>query len=141
MATKKKNTQSENGDTTIRRYTEEQDSAPVHVDEEFTGTERIPRWKSTEWRTRKDVREKHLILSGGDPDAILDTGSYGDETVGGSNPTPDQDNVDELGAAVGLTFEDSEELGGAKVYDRDIYRWELDPASSEDYEERIKGYR
>ncbi|HBP86480.1 MAG TPA: hypothetical protein DD706_02150, partial [Nitrospiraceae bacterium] len=60
---------------------------------------------------------------------------------GGSNPTPDQDNVDELGAAVGLTFEDSEELGGAKVYDRDIYRWELDPASSEDYEERIKGYR
>lgn len=49
--------------------------------------------------------------------------------------------MDELGEAVGLTFDNSEELAGEKVYDRDTHRWELDPASSEDYAERIKRYR
>ena len=68
-------------------------------------------------------------------------GSSGDEAVWGSNPTPDQDTVDELGETAGLTFEDSEELAGEKVYDRDTHRWKLDPASSEDYAERIKRYR
>lgn len=71
----------------------------------------------------------------------MDAGSSSDETVGGSNPTPDQDNVDELGEAVGLTYEDSEELEVEKISDRDTHRWELDPASSEDYKERIKRYR
>jgi hypothetical protein len=36
--------------------------------------------------------------------------------------------VDELWEAAVLTFEDSEELAGEKVYDRDTHRWELDPA-------------
>ena len=61
----------------------------------------------------------------------------GDEAPGGDNPTPDQDVVQEIGAAVGLEYEDREELGGErKLEARDRARWELDPASAEDYEER-----
>lgn len=59
--------------------------------------------------------------------------AVGEESVGGGNPTPDQDVVEELGEAVGLTYEDNEPLGGeAKLHARDEHRWELNPASSED---------
>jgi hypothetical protein len=77
-------------------------------------------------------------LSGGDLDADWARGDAGDETVGGSAPTPDQDVVDELGAAVGLTYEDNEPLRTTeKVEERDRKRWEMDPASSEDYGHRV----
>jgi len=59
--------------------------------------------------------------------------AVGEESVGGGNPTPDQDVVEELGEAVGLTYEDNEPLGGeAKLRSRDEHRWELNPASSEE---------
>jgi len=77
-------------------------------------------------------------LSGGDVDAAWDDADSGEETVGGSSPTPDQDVVDELGAAAGLTFNEEEPLGTEKLERRDDERWELDPASSEDYEERTE---
>ena len=77
-------------------------------------------------------------LSGGDVDADWARADIGDETVGGSAPTPDQDIVEELGIAVGLTYEDNEPLHtGEKVEQRDRKRWEMDPASSEDYSERV----
>ena len=63
--------------------------------------------------------------------------STGDEAPGGDNPTPDQDVVDEIGKSLGLVYDDTEELQGAnKITERDKHRWELDPASSEDYDER-----
>ena len=72
-------------------------------------------------------------LSGGDVDAAWDQADVGSETVGGSAPTPDQDIVDELGEAVGLTYEDDEPLhSGEKLAERDRHRWELDPASAVD---------
>jgi hypothetical protein len=78
-------------------------------------------------------------LSGGDIDAAWDRADVGEETVGGSTPTPDQDVVDQLGQAVGLTYEDNEPLDTErKVAERDYRRWELDPASSEGYKERVK---
>ena len=41
---------------------------------------------------------------------------------------------DEIGRAVGVQYEDNEELKGeAKIAERDRNRWELDPASAEDY--------
>lgn len=53
--------------------------------------------------------------------------------------TIDPDALDELGAALGLTYEDDEELWlGIKESARDTHRWELDPASSEDWGERRK---
>ncbi|HEX7191266.1 MAG TPA: DUF6335 family protein, partial [Thermoanaerobaculia bacterium] len=43
----------------------------------------------------------------------------------------DTDMLDELGAALGLTYEDDEELWlGVKEAARDMHRWELDPASA-----------
>ncbi|MFZ1744651.1 MAG: DUF6335 family protein [Nitrospirales bacterium] len=140
MASKKKNRESQDADTIIRLYVEDQDPGLETIEEvEDAGMQF--RQQPRERRSRQDIRQKEATLFGGVPDATMDAGSSGDETLGGSNPTPDQDTVDELGEAAGLTFEDSEELVGEKVYDRDTHRWELDPASSEDYAERIKGYR
>jgi hypothetical protein len=77
-------------------------------------------------------------LTGGDMDANWETAySAGDEAPGGDNPTPDQDIVDEIGRSLGVEYDDDEELKGAeKLESRDRHRWELDPASSEDYDER-----
>jgi hypothetical protein len=77
-------------------------------------------------------------LTGGDLDANWETAySSGDEAPGGDNPTPDQDIVDQIGRSLGVEYEDDEELKGAeKLEERDRHRWELDPASSEDYDDR-----
>ena len=43
----------------------------------------------------------------------------------------------DIGKALGLEYEDNEELKAAdKVVERDKHRWELDPASAEDYKDR-----
>ena len=53
--------------------------------------------------------------------------------------TPDQDIVENLGRAAGVTYEDNEELKPVeKVKKRDRKRWELNPSSSEDYQERLR---
>ncbi len=77
-------------------------------------------------------------LSAGDMDAAWDRADEGEETVGGSQPTPDQDVVEDIGKAVGVTYSGNEPLRlGEKEEERDSQRSELDPASSEDYKERI----
>lgn len=74
-------------------------------------------------------------LSGGDLDAAWDDANVGEETVGGMAPTPDQDVVDEIGEAFGLSYEDDEPLHtGEKIEARDEHRWELNPASAEEEE-------
>jgi hypothetical protein len=94
---------------------------------------------------RREMKEKYAehtesspALTGGDVDADWE-GAYsvGDEAPGGDNPTPDQDLVDDIGRAVGVEYQDNEELKGeAKIAKRDRNRWELDPASSDDWDER-----
>jgi hypothetical protein len=75
-------------------------------------------------------------LTGGDVDANWENAYFsGDEAPGGDNPTPDQEVVDDIGKSLGVQYDDNEELGD-KVKSRDKHRWELDPASSEDYKER-----
>jgi hypothetical protein len=78
-------------------------------------------------------------LSGGDIDAAWDTAIVsGEESVGGTVSTPDQDVVDELGEAVGITYDDDEELNTEeKLGERDRQRWELDPRSSDELEEDL----
>jgi uncharacterized protein DUF6335 len=84
--------------------------------------------------------ESSPAMTGGDVDADWgDAYAVGDEAPGGDNPTPDQDVVDDIGRALGIEYQDNEELKGAdKITDRDKHRWELDPASSEDYRDREK---
>lgn len=92
----------------------------------------------------REARTQHTeagpALTGGDVDASWeDAYAVGDEAPGGDNPTPDQDRVDDIGKALGVQYEDNEELKGAeKIQDRDRHRWELDPASSDDYVDRSK---
>ncbi len=77
-------------------------------------------------------------LTGGELDSDWnDAYSSGEEAPGGDMPTPDQDVVEEIGRALGVEYEDAEELKGAeKIESRDRHRWEYDPASAEDYKDR-----
>ncbi len=77
-------------------------------------------------------------LTGGELDADWSEAySSGEETPGGDMPTPDQDVVEEIGRALGVEYEDAEELKGSeKIEARDRHRWEYDPASAEDYKDR-----
>ena len=79
--------------------------------------------------------ETSPVLTAGDVDAKWqDAYAVGDEAPGGDNPTPDQDRVDDIGKALGIVYEDGQELqGGDEVLERDRHRWEFDPASSEDW--------
>lgn len=78
------------------------------------------------------------LLRAGDP-AVDPLGNLysGEELPGASDPAPDQNDVDEIGRAAGLSAEDDERLSGdglrspAELLDaRDAHRWELDPRSS-----------
>lgn len=84
--------------------------------------------------------ETSPAITAGDLDADWEQAySSGDEAPGGDNPTPDQDVVDEIGHALGIEYEPNEELkGAAKLEERDRHRWELDPASAEDYPDHEK---
>lgn len=93
-------------------------------------------------RAQLDKYEEHTetspALTGGDVDADWESAyAVGDEAPGGDNPTPDQDIVDDIGRAVGVEYQDNEELKGEKkILERDKHRWELDPASSDDWDDR-----
>lgn len=51
---------------------------------------------------------------------------------------PDEDDLDLIGEAIGLTYRANEVLRCAeKERLRDVHRWELNPASSEDYRSRV----
>jgi hypothetical protein len=82
----------------------------------------------------KRHHEDGAELTAGDIDAKWDDASaIGDETPGGDNPTPDQNEVDAIGRAVGAEYDDDEELmGGDEISQRDAHRWELDPESRDD---------
>jgi hypothetical protein len=91
---------------------------------------------SDELRHRIEAHtETSPTLTAGDVDANWgDAYAVGDEAPGGDNPTPDQDRVDDIGKALGVNYGAGEELQGSdKIAERDRHRWELDPASSDDW--------
>jgi Family of unknown function (DUF6335) len=89
-------------------------------------------------QNRREHRSMTPEIAGGDVDVDVEDAYFtGEEAPGGDNPTPDQDIVDDIGKALGVEYADNEELKASdKVSERDKHRWELDPASSEDYKER-----
>ncbi|ESA33817.1 hypothetical protein N836_20005 [Leptolyngbya sp. Heron Island J] len=76
-------------------------------------------------------------LTGGD----MDTDQYqsqvsGEEAVGGTASTPEQNVVEDLAVAEGIQTPDEHPLRTLRIMQaRDAHRWELEPESSEDYEE------
>jgi hypothetical protein len=73
-------------------------------------------------------------LTAGDVDARWqEAEDSGAETPGGHVATPDQDNVDEIGRAVGMEFQDNQELSAPWeiLSRRDRRRWEMDRRSAD----------
>jgi hypothetical protein len=80
-------------------------------------------------RTAKIPGEDETIRVGDPDDDPLANEYVGEETPGGSSPTPDQSVVDEIGRAYGLQEEDSGSLrsAGEILARRDRHRFELTP--------------
>jgi uncharacterized protein DUF6335 len=89
-------------------------------------------------QTLRNHRGMSSSIAAGDVDVDVEDAYFtGEEAPGGDNSTPDQDVVDDIGKALGVVYDDAEELKASdKVVERDKHRWELDPASAEDYKER-----
>jgi hypothetical protein len=74
-------------------------------------------------------------LSGGDVDADWRRAeSAGEEAVGGTVATPDQDVVDEIGRALGVEQPSDAEVHSSEelLHDRDQRRWELERDAAEE---------
>ncbi len=89
-------------------------------------------WDTDDPLRRSPGIEADRLGAGFDPTGV------GDETGDATSPRPDENVADEIGAEVGMPLQDDEELEGSaeKVGGRDDHRWELNPASSEDYRDR-----
>lgn len=105
-----------------------------------TGVHDQPRMSvgGTLYADSQDMNAADPSLTGGDVDANWEqANAVGDESVGGTAPTPDMDVVDELGTAVGLEMDDRAFLRTNEILEgRDDRRWELDPESAEDYSQK-----
>ena len=125
-----------------RRQLRELDETVPSPPSSLDPNRRVPSAARTGRQEMREARREHNEtspeLTGGDVDADWeDAYAVGDEAPGGDNPTPDQDRVDDIGKALGIEYQDNEELKASnKVAERDRHRWELDPASSEDYKDR-----
>lgn len=118
------------------------ENIPQELTESYgTGVHELPGYVTggrTMRQRDRQFNQADAILTGGDIDANYEqANAVGDEAVGGTAATPDQDVVDELGAAVGVEMADREYVHTTEILTtRDDRRWELDPKSSDDYQER-----
>ncbi|MBW4657373.1 MAG: hypothetical protein KME15_01765 [Drouetiella hepatica Uher 2000/2452] len=86
-----------------------------------------------------------VSLSDSDTDESIElqdvpTDLVGDQAIGGTAPTPDQDLVDEMGAAVGIEMDDRAFLRTTEILEsRDDRRWELEPDSAEEEHRNRQG--
>jgi hypothetical protein len=79
-------------------------------------------------RTKSALPHEDETIRVGDPDDDSLQNEYsGEDTPGGSTPTPDQSNIDDIGRVYGLQEEDSGALqaGGEILRRRDRHRPEL----------------
>lgn len=107
--------------------------APSPEIEEFMEEEILRAPKDPEQLAQR-IRENTAASprdAGGDFDAQWeDVNASGSETVAGDNPTPDQSMVEENANAMGINYEDNEELEFIdKIERRDRDRFELDQRS------------
>lgn len=122
---------------------EEISDLPQEITESYgTGVKEAPGYNVGGREMKEELDEYATYaspeLTGGDVDAGWQQAAMvGDEAVGGTVSTPDQDIVDEIGAAVGIEMDDAAFLRTSEILEqRDDGRWELDPKSSEDYGDR-----
>lgn len=85
-------------------------------------------------RTTK-TRATGSVPTAGDIDAnAYQAQVVGEEAVGGTTPTPDQDSTDALAEAAGIEVRDRKPIQTRDDLERrDQNRWQLDPDSAEDH--------
>jgi hypothetical protein len=91
-----------------------------------------------------DHPETGPALSAGDLDANwMRAHDSGDEAVGGSTATPDQDIVDEIGRALGVPQDPEAEVrtSDEMLHDRDRLRWHLEREAADSEEGRARHHR
>ena len=79
------------------------------------------------------------VLTGGDVDADwMRAWDSGDEAVGGSTATPDQDIVDEIGRALGVEQAPDEQVKTSDeiLRERSRHRWDIERQAAEEDERR-----
>jgi hypothetical protein len=99
-----------------------------------------PAFETTIIRSDAEVRAEAELpqrarLTGGDLDADWQRAAdVGEEAVGGSVATPDQDRVDELGRALGVPRAPDEEVRTSReiLEGRDRNRWDQEPSTGGD---------
>lgn len=125
-----------------RDFQEIESDLPQELTQSYgTGLQGRPSDRAGRYSRRSDDHLYHdadATLTGGDVDANYEQASaVGDEAVGGTVATPDQDIVEEIAVALGVEIHDYTDVRiNTMLEERDDRRWELDPKSSEDYEER-----
>jgi len=119
-----------------RRLEDVVQSPPSSLDMQRRGT--AARSGRVEMAEKRNDFKGMTSMTGGDPDTNAEDAYFtGDGAPGGDNPSPDMEVVDDIGKALGVEYQDNEELKpNDKVGERDKHRWELDPASAEDYRDR-----
>jgi hypothetical protein len=129
-------------DSSLEKSSDIDESSKKIVPSYGTGVEELPGYTTDGHQMFGRIHnynEGSETLTGGDVDANYEqSDADGDESVGGTAPTPDMDIVDNLGKAVGIEMDDTEFLHTNDILEqRDDERWEMEPRSSEDYEARI----
>lgn len=112
------------------------DDLPQEITESYgTGVKDLPGYNIGIGHEYSETSPEFDINSGNEDNYWADT--VGDEAVGGTVAVPEQDITEEIESAVGLEMNDRELLRTNEILEqRDDNRWELDPTSSEDYQER-----
>jgi hypothetical protein len=105
--------------------------------EDFSERQQVTSGTEQIIETLKDYTGESPDLTGEDIDARWEGGDQsGEESVGGSVAVPEQNDVEDLGEALGIEYNDFESLNTEEKIDaRDVHRWELDPASADDRSE------
>jgi hypothetical protein len=88
----------------------------------------------------EDLEGPDVSSTGGDVDVDQYLAEVsGEEAVGGTTPTPDQNVVDDLASSAGVEIADKRTLHISEMVEqRDAHRWELEAESAEDYTEHLK---
>jgi hypothetical protein len=102
------------------------DLSPTAIAAEALRTGLLP---ATSGRRREAIPRDEAMRVGDPDDSTLANEYVGEETPGGSSPTPDQNDVDDIGRAYGLQDEDNGALRSAAevLQRRDRWRSELMP--------------
>ena len=108
------------------------------VQESFAQDQQLDHGGELAKRRLQQHTDESSELSAGGMDATWDDAD-GEEAGAGTTSTPDENVVDEMGRAVGLSYSDSEPLDtNDKLEQREHDRWDMNPASDPEYRERLK---